>query len=712
MTSRVCISALVSAALVWAGLGCHAQKSDLNLRLSDQLKHYQAAALQLEDADRDLLCRDPSVVGALPPQTLDNSLPPQYWDMSLEEAMGLALQNSQVLRDLGGALLRAPGTLRTVHGPAITETDPRFGVDAALSAFDASFSMSTFFDKNDRALNNSFLGGGTRLLTQDTMTFREEITKVAATGTRFTARHNTDYDANNAPANRFPSAWNTNLEAEFRHPLLQGGGVNFNRIAGPNGVPGLLLGVLIARVNTDISLAEFEQGLPDLVSNVENAYWDLYYAYRDLDARIAARNRALETWRRVAALNRTNSLGGEAEKEAQAREQYFRFEEEVQNALTGRLLDGTRTLNGSSGGTFRGSLGVHVAERRLRLLLGLPISDGRWIRPADEPLMARVQFEWEQSLPEAIMRRPELRRQRWIVKRRELELLANRNFLLPRFDAVGRYRFRGFGDDLINPSGENPPFDNAWENLTTGDFQEWQLGAELAFPFGQRRGHAAVRNAQLLLARERAVLREQEREVVHDLANAIADKDRAYLVAQTNFNRRLAARQQLLVLENKVQNELQVDLNSLLDAQRRLAEADAKYYFSLVEYAVAVKNVHYEKGSLLDYNNVYLAEGPWPGKAYQDAARRDSLKMRPGPLNYIMQRPLNVSAGPTQQLVDPSRPAGSSAVPPGPTPPATSPPAPVAPLGSGPAPTVGAASTAAPFVPGLYTTSRPAPLMR
>lgn len=698
------ISALTTAAVVWTVMGCHAPKSDLALRLKDQLPHYQGSALKLEAAEPDLNAHDPSIVGALPPQTISDALPPQYWDMPLEEAMRLALENSQVLRDLGGALLRSPGTVRTVHGPAITETDPRFGVEAALSAFDASFGMTAFFDKNDRALNNSFLGGGTRLLRQDIMTFRQQITKTAATGTQFTIAHNTDYDANNAPANRFPSAWNTNIEGEFRHPLLQGGGVDFNRIAGPNSVPGLPTGVMIARVNTDISLAEFEQGLPDLTSNVENAYWDLYFAYRDLDARIGARNRALDTWRRVAALNRTNSLGGEAEKEAQAREQYFRFEEEVQEALTGRLIDGTRTLNGSSGGTFRGSLGVHVAERRLRLILGLPISDGRWIRPADEPLMARVSFEWSQSLPEAIMRRPELRRQRWVIKRRELELLANRNYLLPSLDAVGRYRWRGFGNDLIGPSGENAPFDNAWENLTTGDFQEWQLGAELSFPFGQRRGHSAVRNAQLMVARERAVLREQEREVVHDLSNAIADKDRAYAVAQTAFNRRLAARQQLLVLENKVQNELQVDLNSLLDAQRRLAEADARYYFSLVDYAIAVKNVHYEKGSLLDYNNIYLAEGPWPGKAYQDAATRESLKMRPGPLNYILSRPLTVSEGETPQLVNPPRPPGTGEIIP--TPPPMNP-AP-APNPGQPAQAVPMNAPPAPYLPGLYTTSRPA----
>ena len=125
--------------------------------------------------------------------------------------------------------------------------------------------------------------------------------------------------------------------------------------------------MLIARINTDTELAEFEVAVRNLVSNVENAYWDLYFAYRDLDARVAARDSALETWRRVHALFEAGRRGGEAEKEAQAREQYFRFQVEVENALTGRLLDGMRTNNGSSGGTFRGTGGIHVTQRRLEV---------------------------------------------------------------------------------------------------------------------------------------------------------------------------------------------------------------------------------------------------------------------------------------------------------------------------------------------------------
>jgi len=148
------------------------------------------------------------------------------------------------------------------------------------------------------------------------------------------ARKNTTYDANNAPSNLFSSSWQTNLEAGFRHHLGRGGGLDYNRIAGPGALPGVYNGVLIARVNADSSILDFEMGLRDLVSDVENAYWDLYFAYRNLEAKIAARDAALNTWRVDRVYREQQS--GSGEKEARAREQYYRFEAQVLEALTGR----------------------------------------------------------------------------------------------------------------------------------------------------------------------------------------------------------------------------------------------------------------------------------------------------------------------------------------------------------------------------------------
>jgi outer membrane protein TolC len=566
-----------------------------------ELTNYGGAEYGLSTADQLITHAD-----VPPPLTLDQESF-ESWPLSPDDAVRIALSNSKILRDLGGTILRAPDDVRTIHGPAIKETDPRFGVEAALSAFDAQLAVSSLLEHNDRAVNNRFLAGTRNIFTQDLFNGETTLSKRAATGAELTARQRIEYDKNNITGNLFPKAWTTIYETEIRQPLLQGAGWRFNRVAGPLSIPGVANGVVLARLNTDISLVDFRLGIRELLSSVENAYWDLYFAYRDLDAKIAARDASLRTWRRIKA--QADLPGGVSERESQAREQYYRFQQEVEDALSGRLVERTRSNNGSSGGTFRGVPGVLAAERRLRLVMGVPINDGRLIRPSIDPPLVRVLFDWNDISAEAVLRRPELEKQRLVVKRRELELLANRNHLLPRLDAIGRYRWRGFGEDLLDPDrADGQRFDNAYQDLTTGDFQEWQLAMELSFPVGFRRAHAAVHNSKLQLARDRAVLTEQEQQVVHDLSNAISELSRAYQVAKTAFNRQAAAAETRKVLEERERLGGKVDLYFLLDAQRREADAQISYYRAMVEYALAVKNVHYEKGSLLDFNNVFLSQ--------------------------------------------------------------------------------------------------------
>lgn len=539
-----------------------------------------------------------------PPLSLRNNEDHEHWDLSLDAAIQLGLAESTVLRDLGGAILQAPALVDTIHAPAIRYTDPRFGVEAALSRFDAQFSTQAFFEKNDRALNNIFVGGGTRLFQQDLHNYEAELLKRSATGGTYALRGITEYDANNSPGNLFGSAHSTLVEGEVRQPLMQGAGLEFNRIAGFDPVPFVFNGVKIAQVDADIEVADFEAAIRDYVSNVENAYWDLYFAYRNLDTKRAARDRSLQTWQKVKALLATNARGGDPATEARAREQYFRYEEEVRDALAGRPIDGTRTNNGSGGGTFRGG-GVFVAERRLRLLIGLPLTDGRLIRPSSEPSLAEVTFDWDTILTEALSNRPELQQQRLRIQRREMELTASRNFLKPRLDAVTRYRVRGFGKNFIDPSGDDMRFGNAVETLADGSFQEWQVGLELDVPIGFRRAHSAVRNAELLIARERAIMHEQERQVVFELSNALAETQRAYDVLGISMNRYQAAKVQLQTTEQDYERN-RATAEQLLDAQRRVADAQSQYFASLVEYGLSIRNVHYEKGSLMAYNQISL----------------------------------------------------------------------------------------------------------
>ena len=181
-------------------------------------------------------------------------------------------------------------------------------------------------------------------------------------------------------------------------------------------------------------------------------------------------------------------------------------------------------------------------------------------------------------------------------------MVANREFLLPRLDVVGRYRWRGLGNRLYDPV--TPNLDMNVNNRS----DEWQVGLELTAPFGYRQAHSAVHNSELELARERAILSEIERQVVHDLSNSVSDQSRAYRVLQTAKNRRHAAERQYQMLTDEAARAVKTDFNSILDAERRAADAETSYYRALTAYAVSLKNVYLEMGSLFEYCNIHFSE--------------------------------------------------------------------------------------------------------
>jgi outer membrane protein TolC len=624
------------------------------------LSHYVGSIQKLEYPDSDQPPLD-EAAGAVEPLTLSNPSFDNIWELSLEEAIRTSLENGKVLRNLGGrfasfggprpqtgepavSLLTAPGQTPTIYDPAITETEPFRGVEAALALFDAQLTSSLTWERQNRPQNVNPTGAliFQQKLLGDQGNWTSGIQKRSATGATWGFSNSTIYDNNNSPIREIPATWTTNYDFSFNQPLLQGAGVTYNRIAGPDPFDNILgrpifRGVLLARINADISLADFEAGVRNLISDTEQSYWELYFAYRNLEARKAGRDSSLEAWRKVHALYVEQSRGGEADKEAQAREQYFFFRSEVEQALTD----------------------VYRCENRLRYMMGISASDGRLIRPADEPTTARISFDWQQSLVEALSRSAELRKQKWVIKERELELVAAKNLILPRLDMVGRWRFLGMGEQLINQNydpynadgGANPdPLvgTDAYSTLFSGQFQEWQAGAQFQMPLGFRRELATVRHFQLQLARERARLQDEELEASHALVEAVRNVDTNFALAQTNFNRRVAAERQVEAVQAAYDANT-VTLDQLLDAQRRRAEAESSYYRSLVDYNRSISQLHFRKGSLLEYNGVFLAEGPWPGKAYFDAHRRARQRDASLYLDYGHSRPGVFSRGAVSQ---------------------------------------------------------------
>ena len=572
---------------------------------------------------------------SLAPMALDDPSKLPKLEMSLEQAVQLAVQQSPVLRDLGGAIVSSPQAVATIYDPALAHANPLSGVEAALSAYDANYTQQLFWSKVDQPQNilfNPIVGQFTPAVLQETQaSFANELRKQTAQGASFALRHNVNYNYSNRPTRAFSSDFIGFLEAEWRQPLMQGAGTTYNRIAGPNAGIGQYNGVLIARVSEDVALTQFELGVVNLVADVEQAYWDLVVAYRILEANVKGRDAALQTYQYQKV--RLEAGAGRSDEEAQAQSQYYQFRAQVESALGG-------------------SQGLYNLEQRLRYLVGLPATDGRLIHPVTSPTDAKVVFDWDSSLGQALQRRVEIRQQRFQLKRRELELTAARLNRRPRLDFLGQYRWRGLGDHLIGDT-DNGPLDNLYDEISQGDYQEWQAGFEMNFPVGLRAASVAVAHAKLALNRERAILDETELKISHDLSQAARQIILTHQLVETNYNRFVADLRQVAVLERRYRDGTD-NINFLLQAQRQVVVSESAFYRALINYNLAIRDFHRNKGSLLAYNQVQLSEGPWAAGANCDAYQVGRfLKPRHRPEKTCVPSP--ISSGP----FDPSQPQQS-----------------------------------------------------
>jgi outer membrane protein TolC len=633
--------ALVMLCGIAALAGC-APQQPLYLRNSDDFSHYLGMSQTIDNAD---VPEPPfsELEGTIAPFALGGPGPKNYWPLKLEDTIRYALENAKVMRQIGGQvqgpptfLTSNPGAVPTIYDPAITETDARFGVNAGLSLFDPQWNTDLFWERNHepRNVNPAF---GTSLpteLAQDTAQFVSSISKTTRDGTTLTVSTSTAYDLERDNPTVNPAElhdYTTSFQMEIRRPLLQGYGVEYNGIAGPGAIPGFNQGVLLARINTDIALATFETGVRNLVSDVETTYWELYFAYRNLDSALQGRDSSLQMWQKINAMYLEGTKVGSASAEAQAREQYFLFRSQAEQAQAQ----------------------LYHTERKLRYMMGIAATDGRMIQPADDPTTAKISFDWAQVQSEALARSPEIREARWRVKQRELELIAAKNYLFPRVDLDARYRWLGMGDRLID-KGNSSITGGSFDNLASGQFQDWHIGIEGSMTLGFRKQRDGVTNAELALARERAKLRETELEVSNQVAYAVSDMEANLALSETNFNRRIASQRNvdaaLVTLATVVTPEEYLNsLNILLNAQRSLAQGESDYFRSVTNYAKSISQVHFRKGSLLEYNGVYLTEGPWPAKAYFDARRRARARSAALYLDYGFTYPKVLSQGPNRQ---------------------------------------------------------------
>ncbi len=530
-------------------------------------QYYRQARSMIAPEQRKLVHRKPesfiktSMTTFSEPRTVSHLVNgEQELQISLDEAIRLALDNAEVIRVLGGVTATSSG--RTIYDPAIANT----AIDQARGRFDPTLNINNTLGLNETP-RGAFSGAppGAQIVgsENDSYVLDGSISKINPNGGTSTLRFGatrSDIDQGVFPLN--PQV-NHFSELSYVQPLLQGAGV------GPNLAP-----VVIAGIDTERSFFQLKDSVQNLTRGVIEAYWNLVFARTD-------------RW---------------------AREQQVKQSEFVVQREEARLKHGFANVADVaqakvSYANFRASLITaksNVLQREAALLniLGISPTEVGEVIPTTPPHRDRIQFHWEELVSLAETYRPDLIELKLILEADQQRVVSAQNNALPRLDAVASYRWDGL-------RGRTPA--GTYISTNGGEFADWSIGVNFSVPLGLRQARATVRQQELIVRRDQANLDQGLHNAVHQLALTVRNLDQYYEqheaftitreAAQINLDRQLSAEKANLVI-----------ILNVLQAIASWGNSVSSQAQSLTQYNIELSNLERQTGTILEAHGVRFVQ--------------------------------------------------------------------------------------------------------
>jgi outer membrane protein TolC len=260
------------------------------------------------------------------------------------------------------------------------------------------------------------------------------------------------------------------------------------------------------------------------------------------------------------------------------------------------------------------------SERQLRNLLGLKIEDGYRLVPSDAPIQTAFAPDWKSSLDEALARRPELILARQDLKFRQLDLIRQRNSLLPDLRFVASDTIHSVGSQL----DEGPVPANAFHQLFSDPFNNFSLGFLLNVPLGYRAANAGARAAQLNLQRSYLSLRAEENKAELFLGQAYRQVLEFQEQIQINQAALHAATLQLNAYKDLFQGGRGTSYGAdLVLAIQNWSNSAASLYTAIVQYNNALATLDFARGAIRDRDSIFISDGLLPSCAQVRAVEHE-----------------------------------------------------------------------------------------
>lgn len=374
----------------------------------------------------------------------------------------------------------------------------------------------------------------------------------------------------------FQNYYLSELLLRVTQPLLRDFGTDVNRAR-----------ITISQNTRRASLLEFRRTLEEQLFNVEQTYWQLLQAENEVRIQQDLLDRSIDTYRIIES-RFVNGLDVSRVQVSQASSFV-----EAQRAV---LLQAHRRV---------GDLSDQL--KRLMNDDAFPVAGAVTILPADTPIVEQIEFNLADQIDTAMDNRPELGQQIARIRSTEITEEVGRNNLLPQLNFTGSVSFQGAGLNV----GQALKDQRQWEDISSS------LGLEFEIPIGNRAARAIYRRVQLQRLQAITQYKNLIDQVQQEVKTSLREVETTWDVIVQRRQARFAAADSLLAIQQRAEagEALTPTFVQLqLDAQERLARAQAEEAAAVSDYNIAISRLERAKGTLLRYNNVVMEEDPLPGR--------------------------------------------------------------------------------------------------
>src|ERR1043165_5647753 len=527
--------------------------------------------------------------------------------LSMNDAIKRALENNNDIEVARDDVRFAETQLRALEG-----------------IFDPVFAITPTYDKRI-APQQSSLGGGS-VTSTTTYSWTPSVQKQFGRGggNYFLQFQNSHTDTSNSFSLLNPF-YSSNLSLQFTQPLLRDRAIDNNRRQ-----------IRIQRKRLDQSDADFRQRTIDVITRVQQAYWELVFALRDQQNQLENLNLSRESLRNI-----------EAQIAAGAKAPLERAE--VQTELANRET-----------ALYSAIQSVAIAENNLKVLIFKDPNSPDWsaqVTPTDAPKFDTTPVNLDDALKAARENRPELRRLRLQNDINAIDIQFFKNQTKPKADLTGTIGLTGLagqnvstappagtlvplisGDPALNSAsflfeqiraiqiaqglpvassplvatqggGPNPRLIGGYgkdiTNLFSGQTRNVTVGVAIALPFKNKTAEANLAGARIQKEQLAASTRSQEQLIEMDVRNSAQ-------AVESARKRVLSARDARVNAELQLEGEqrlYQVGRSTtflLFQRENALANARASEVRAETDYNKAIADLQRATSTTLRANNVVV----------------------------------------------------------------------------------------------------------